>query len=148
MYKVNIFWSSRGLFTPMFESAGGKAVQQQQQHRSHNPSVVPPSWFLPSKNSKFNRRVSSCKHRKRHFSWIIAKLLVKIKSLYIVLLLSKLGNTKQLTTNIKMIHIVYTLLYNRLKLLEFLATCTLTYRQIVTLSKYLYLLMLTWANYW
>lgn len=31
----------------MFESTGGKAVQQQ--HRFHNTSAVPPSWFLQPK---------------------------------------------------------------------------------------------------
>lgn len=47
MYEVDIFLSSRGLFTTTFESTEGKAVQQQ--HRGAYTSAVPPSWFLPPK---------------------------------------------------------------------------------------------------
>ena len=53
--KRVILRSSRGLFTPMFQSTGGRAVQQP--CSSHQPSEVPPSWFLPSKFWKRNRLV-------------------------------------------------------------------------------------------
>lgn len=78
MWVIQI--SSRGLFTPMFQSTGGKAVQPYNSLSLPLP-VSGSTILVPTiEISKINRHVCSHKHRTRNSFRVESLILMKIKS--------------------------------------------------------------------